>query len=74
MPRRRTFAAALLGLRSLDADFAMPSMASLVSNAGSRGTGSPSLDTVSGRPNRLSDGEMPAMGRRSYAIQEEHVA
>jgi len=43
MPRRRTFAAALRGLHSLDADFAPPSVAALVSNTGSRGTGSPSL-------------------------------
>jgi len=43
MPRRRTFAATLRGLRSLNADFAPPSRAALVSNAGSRGTGSPSL-------------------------------
>ena len=43
MPHRRTFAAALWCLRSLDADFALPSMAALVSNAGSRGTDSPSL-------------------------------
>jgi len=49
-------------------------MAALAPTARLQGTGSPSLDTVSGRPNRLSDGEMPAMGRRSYAIQEEHVA
>jgi len=42
-PRRRTLATALQSLRSLDADFAPPSMAPLVSNAGSWGTGSPSL-------------------------------
>jgi len=37
-------------LRSLDADFAPPSMAPLVANAGSPGTGSPSLDPLSGSP------------------------
>jgi hypothetical protein len=36
----------LPGLHSLDADFASPSMAALVSNAVSRGTGSPSLPPV----------------------------
>jgi hypothetical protein len=36
------------GLRSLDADCAPPSMAALVSNAGSRGTGSPELPLSGG--------------------------
>jgi hypothetical protein len=36
----------LPGLHSLDADFASPSMAALVSNAGSWGTGCPSLPPV----------------------------
>ena len=43
VPRRRTFAPALRGLRSLGACCAAPSMASLASYAGSRSTGDPSM-------------------------------
>ena len=43
MPRRRTFAAAIHGLRSLDASFAFGILPALAANAGSRGMGSPSL-------------------------------
>ena len=42
MPRRRTFAAAIHGLRSLDASFAFGILPALAANAGSRGMGSPS--------------------------------
>jgi len=43
VPRRRTFASAFHGRRSLDAACALPSMAPLAGNAGSRSTGDPSL-------------------------------
>jgi len=43
MPCRRTFAPALQGLHSLDAACAHGSMAPLAGNAGSQGTGNPSL-------------------------------
>lgn len=42
MPRRRTFAAAIHGLRSLDASFAFGIRPALAANAGSRGMDSPS--------------------------------
>ena len=48
VPRRRTFAPAIHGLRSLDAACAPPSMAALAVNAGSRSTGDPSLATRRG--------------------------
>ena len=71
VPRRRTFAAGIVPAAHSNAAGASPSWLRLAAYAGSRGTGSSSLSSVSGSRHRVSDADVRYRGLGS---QEAAIA